>query len=87
MEEYQLIMWSHKWIWLILWQNPWGRNRCIKHWGKWELSQLKLKSDENPTFLIKDSVQKVHIGKNKTLVNSASTKFILSLPMVWESAR
>ena len=39
---------------------------------EWNLSQLEINSDENPTFMIGDPMKKVHMGKNKSLVNPAS---------------
>ena len=38
------------------------------------LSHLKHMSDGNPTFVIGDPMNKVHMGKNKSLVSSASTE-------------
>jgi len=32
--------------------------------------------DGNPTFVIGDPMNKVHIGKNKSLVSSTNTKLI-----------
>ena len=43
-----------------------------------DLSQLEISSDENPTFMIGDPMKKVHMGNNKSLVNSASTDKIVS---------
>lgn len=54
----------------------------MEHRGKWNLSHLKLTSDQNPTFVIGDPMKKVHKGKNNSLVSSASTKFISSLSMM-----
>jgi len=42
------------------------------------LSHLKQTSDDNPTFVIGDLMNKVHMGKNKSLVSSNSTKLILN---------
>jgi len=43
-------------------------------------------SDGNPTYVIGDPMNKVHMGKNKSLVSSNSTKLIfksiVSIPMV-----
>jgi len=38
---------------------------------------LKQTSDGNPTFVIGDPVNKVHISKNKSLISFDSTKLIL----------
>ena len=74
-------------------RSPLGSKRsrfgsCLS-WGV-ELGPLpstcKQTSDGNPTFVIGDPMNKVHTGKNKSLVSSASTnidsKSILSIPMV-----
>ena len=52
-------------------------------------------SDGNPTFVIGDPMNKVHMGKNKSLVSSASIEINFKLILfvfipsygVWESAR
>ena len=44
---------------------------------EWDLSQYEISSDGNPTFGIGDPMKKVHMGNNKSLVNSASTNKIL----------
>ena len=44
---------------------------------EWELSQLEISSDGNPTFVIGDPMKKVHMGNNKSLANSASTNKIV----------
>jgi hypothetical protein len=46
----------------------------VTHRGELDLSHSKLISDRNPTFVIGDPMNKVHMGKNKSLVSSASTK-------------
>ena len=50
------------------------------------MGHLKQTSDDNPTFVIGDPMNKVHMGKNMSLVSSDSTKLILksimSIPMV-----
>ena len=43
----------------------------------WELSQSKISSDGNPTFVIGDPMKKVHMGNNKSLANPASTNKIV----------
>jgi len=40
------------------------------------LSHLKQTSDGNPTFVIGDPMNKVHMGKNKSLVSFDSTRLI-----------
>ena len=54
-------------------QSPWDEIFCV-HRGDLDLSHLKLISDRNPTFVIEDPMNKVHMGKNKSLISSASTK-------------
>ena len=46
---------------------------------EWDLSQLKISSDGNPTFVIGDPMKKVHVGNNKLLANSTSTNNCLFL--------
>ena len=41
---------------------------------EWDLSQLEISNDGNPTFVIGDPMKKVHMGNNKSLVNPASTQ-------------
>ena len=49
---------------------------------KWDLNQLEIRSDGNPTFVIGDPM-KVHMGNNKSLANPASIdKIVLSYGMV-----
>ena len=45
---------------------------------EWDLSQLEISSDGNPTFVIGDPMKKVHVGNNKSLANSTSTNKIVS---------
>ena len=40
---------------------------------EWDLSQLEINSDGNPTFVIGDPMKKVHMGNNKSLSNPTST--------------
>ena len=58
-----------------------GRNNSVTHRGELDLSHLKLTSDGNPTFVIGDPMNKVHMGKNKSRVKSANTKFNLICPI------
>ena len=37
---------------------------------EWDLSQYKMSSDKNPTFMIRDPMKKVHMGNNKSLAKS-----------------
>ena len=54
--------------------------------GNGTYTTCKQTSDGNPTFVIEDPMNKVHMGKNKSLVSPASTnidfKSILSIPLV-----
>jgi len=52
---------------------PWDEINCVYR-GDWDLSHSKLISDGNPTFVTGDAMNKVHMGKNKSLISSASTK-------------
>ena len=40
---------------------------------EWDLSQIEISYDGNPTFVIGNPMKKVHIGNNKSLVSPAST--------------
>ena len=52
------------------------------------LSQLKISSDGNPTFMIGDPMKKVHTGNNKSSANLASTiYFVHSMVLELRSAR
>ena len=44
---------------------------------EWDLSQLKISSDGNLTFIIGDPMKKVHIDNNMSLFNPASTNIIV----------
>jgi len=43
-------------------------------------TNYKQTSDENPTFVIEDPINKVYVGKNKSLVSSVSTKINFAPP-------
>jgi len=45
--------------------------------GKETQATYKQTSDGNPTFMIRDPMNKVHMGKNRPLDSSASTKIDL----------
>ena len=55
--------------------------------GNGTQATCKQTSDGNPIFVIGDPMNKVHMGKNKSLVSSASTKMIWNVPMVCEGTR
>jgi len=44
--------------------------------GNGTQATCKQTSDGNPTFVIGDPMNMIHMGKNKSLVSSASTKLI-----------
>ena len=50
---------------------------------EWDLSQLEISIDWNPTFVIGDPMKKAHMSNNKSLVNPASTdKIVPSYAMI-----
>jgi len=51
---------------------------CYKHWGDEILVIWKQTSDNNSTFRIRDSMNKVHVGKNKSLISFVKSKNYLN---------
>jgi len=62
---------------------PLGRKLILETSRGMGLKPLANKSDGNPTFFIGDPMNKVHMGKNKSLVSSASTNIDLKSIFVY----
>ena len=48
---------------------------------EWDLSQLEISSDGNPTFVIGNPMKKIHMGNNKSFVYPTSTN--KKCPFLW----
>ena len=44
---------------------------------EWDLSQYEINNDENSTYVIGNSMKKVHMVNNKSLANHTSTNIIV----------
>lgn len=42
-------------------------NRLVKHWRERDFSQIEI-NNGNPSFLVRDLIKNVHIGRNKQII-------------------
>ena len=62
----------------LIWLSSQAISLWEEHQGEWDyIKPFEINGDGNPTFMIGDPMKNVHMGNNKSLVNSTSSDYFV----------